>query len=225
MPLVYVDSRAVYQGDLGDNSGIEIYIFDDQRSALLSVARTDVAGRYSLAVPSDAPYWLVADAPLYRRLVMSIEAANPIPEIVLAGGDINHDACIGPADLDLLTLNYGLPDTPQTDINRDGITDIADLAILTGNYDPSCEIPPVTPTDITVTPSPSMTPTTLETMPETTPVIEPTGEITSELTPEVEPTQELDPSATPTPTETLTPTVEPSLLELTPELTAEVPAN
>jgi hypothetical protein len=153
-PMATVQGRAAYQNRQPDHSGIQITILNGSR-ILLNTAVTDSAGVYSVAVPTTEFYWLVVDAALHRPFELGVWPGETPPDVVLLGGDLNDDGCVGPSDLALLTAQFELADTTATDITGDGITAEADLAILAGNYDATCETPPATATP---TSEPSLTP-------------------------------------------------------------------
>ena len=240
--LQYISGQAGYQNRQPDHSGIEIQILDEHLN-LIGVTTTDSSGVYAVAVPDNAFYWLTASAPLHRRHVIAMQPGDPVPVLVLAGGDFNQDDCIGPGDLRLL-VNALDQEGNAADINGDGHTDTVDLAIVTGNYQPDCEATPEPETTPELTPEVEATPeveqtadvtpeltaeVTPETTPETTPEAEVTAELTPEITPEVTPdaenTEEAAPEVTPEVTAEVTPETTPDAevtAELTPEITPEI---
>jgi hypothetical protein len=124
-----------YQRRVPDDSGISVFVVSLQ-GELLATAQTDATGSYLLAVPVDVPYLLYVTAPLHRPYTLLVEPGEMLPEMTLAGGDLNADGCIDTLDLALLTAQFGLTAMPESDISGDGVTDASDLAILTGNFDP-----------------------------------------------------------------------------------------
>lgn len=163
VPMVFIQGAAFYQNHLPDHSDIEIRVFDESL-ALLSVAYTGVDGVFTIAVPSNSFYWLVADAPLHRAITLAVQPGFDLPDILLAGGDLNDDGCIDMVDVQLITtvLNESVSDT-RADINGDDLVDVIDIAILTGNFEATCN--EVIEAEITPTPQPEMT---LETTAEAT---------------------------------------------------------
>src|SRR5690606_7051278 len=105
---------------------------------LVNQAETDATGAYSVAAPSADFFWLVIEAPLYRRFEIGVWPGETLAPVTLAGGDLNADGCVNGADIKLLSAAFNQEDDTTSDINNDGLTDAADLAILTGNYDISC---------------------------------------------------------------------------------------
>jgi hypothetical protein len=231
--LIEIQARALYQAQREDHSGIQLFVYNEQLT-LLSVAQTDASGTYTIAVPSSAFYWFVAEAPAHRRFVVGIQPGSAPSDIILAGGDVNSDGCVNNDDLQILVERFDQSGEAITDLNSDQMTDAHDLAILTGNFDPRCESPTPTPTptilpsatweatsewtDVPVEtslpnaePEASQTPTLIGT--EATPTEFPTlasTELPSETpaiviaSPTVEPTLEVTPSPTELPTETPT---------------------
>lgn len=163
---VLIAGRASYQNRAGGSAGIEIRVYTIDR-VLVSSTQTDQNGGYIVAVPAHEFYWLTADAPLHRTFVRGIYPTETVPPIMLAGGDLNADACINRVDIELLQSDIQTQ-ALHADINGDGLTDARDLAILTGNFDAACQ-----PTGM------------LSSAPEKT--AEPMAEVTAEATPEVSP--------------------------------------
>src|SRR5690606_7756906 len=161
---------------------------------------------------ADSFYWLVVNAPLHRSVTIPMYPGDAVPDVILAGGDLNRDGCIGPVDLMALVGLLDVADSAATDVTGDGLTDVSDLAIVTGNYQPDCELA------ATETPEPEAT---SEATPEATAEIAPEIEVTPEITPEVEVTAELTPETTVEVTAEATVEITPEL-EVTPELTSEV---
>lgn len=154
-PLIMLTGRARYQSRIGDNGGIQALVIDDQ-GAPLALTVTDASGQYTISVLSKAAYQITFRAPLHREVTIGFLPGTPLAEIVLEGGDLNADGCIGAQDVRLLTLEFGQTQT-VSDITGDGLTDASDLAILAGNYDDiACRS--VTASILTPTP-------TLETIP------------------------------------------------------------
>jgi hypothetical protein len=174
-PLKTVQGKVVYQNRQGGGGGIQVEVYNADRTALLSAAQTDEAGNYTVQAPADAPYWLVAAAPRYVTLAALLNPDAPAQSLVLLGGDLDQDGCVGATDLALLTAQFGTK-IAASDINGDGVVEAADLAILSGNFDAGCRLIPATP--------------------------EPTAEATD--TPPAESTATLTPEPTSAPTETAT---------------------
>ncbi len=161
--LMMVQGIAYFQNrEAGE--GIDIQALDGS-AAVIGSGTTDADGLYILTLPPQDSYTLIIDAPLHLPSEVSAGPDDPIPTVILMGGDLNDDGCVGPTDLALLIPNFNLADTVETDITGDGITDLSDLAILTGNYQPDCEVVPLdeptpTPTeDFALTPTATETPT------------------------------------------------------------------
>jgi hypothetical protein len=130
--LRFVQGMVTYQ-NRPTSAGITVMVWS-QADVLLSVATTNEQGIYSIAAPSDEPYWLVFDGELHQEVRVWIEVTQAIPNLVLSGGDLDNDGCIGQSDLNILIANYDQPQTLESDINADSFTNLSDLAILTGNY-------------------------------------------------------------------------------------------
>jgi hypothetical protein len=124
-----------YQSRVPDDSGISVFAYS-LLGELLATAQTDATGSYLLAVPVEVPYLLYVTAPLHRPYTLLVEPGEMLPEMTLAGGDLDGDGCIDTLDLALLTAQFGLTAMTESDISGDGVTDASDLAILTGNFDP-----------------------------------------------------------------------------------------
>ena len=202
--LIAVQGAAHYQYRQPNDAGIRVSILDVNR-VLLILTTTDEAGNYAAFIPADEAYWLLVEAPLHRRFATLVQPGEALPVVVLAGGDLNQDGCVGLSDITLLTGQFDLPNSPQSDINGDGVTEASDLAILAGNFDTTCETPPVAvPT----------AEATIETTPEATADQSPTAEVTLEVTaaPPV-------PTVTPEPTQPAEVTPEPEVT-MPPEATA-----
>lgn len=183
VPLTVLTGSARYQNHTGDNSGIQVIIMDEQ-SAPIALAFTDANGQYTLSVLSKTLYMLTFKAPLHRQMTLSVAASDAPLAVILEGGDLNGDGCIGPQDMSLLTRDFGLIQT-TSDITGDGLTDAADLAILAGNYDESACQPlavntPAVPVTESVLPDApaDILPTALATI-ESLPTLEVTAESTS----------------------------------------------
>ena len=168
--LRYVQGVVTYQ-NRPTSAGISVMVWS-QADVLLSVASTNESGIYSVPVPSDEPYWLVFNGELHQEVRVWMEVAQAVPNIVLFGGDLDGDGCIGQSDLNILIRNYDQPQTLESDINGDGITNLSDLAILTGNYQ-ACDV------ETPLLPEENVTP-----------------EATAEITPEVAPTETGEPEST-----------------------------
>lgn len=166
-----VNGFARYQNRRGTAAGIRVTVYN-QYGIWLGDAETNAQGNFSIAVPVGQSYWLEFDAPLHarQRLVIGYDAL--FGGIILPGGDLTDDGCVGPDDLALLLASFGMIDSLTTDINGDGVTDASDLALLAGNYDPLCR------SDIwavTATPAPLITE---EVVPELSAEAEVTAEVT-----------------------------------------------
>lgn len=209
--LALVSGRVIYQNRLPNDSGIVIEVWSANHQRL-AVAISDDNGSYAVQVPNDEPLRFVFKAPLHRMNAFILQPLEAPPLMILAGGDLNQDGCIGEQDVAILKAYFNQSNTPYSDINGDNLTDIADLAILSGNYDAMCELilslstPTLAPTFPSATPTPPAA--------EATEGLEVTAEV--ELTPEttVEITAEVTQAIQPTETLTLTE-------ELSPEWTAE----
>lgn len=199
--LMLVNGWASFQNRQPDNAGIlvEVRSADGQ---LWASTVTDAHGSYSVLVPADMPLRFVFIAPLHRINAVIRQPYEDAPPVILAGGDLNGDGCIGDKDIAILTAYFNQLNTPYSDINGDNRTDIADLAILTGHYDSACEYMLVTPT---AAPMPTASATVvipteefIETTSEAT--LEVTAEVTTELPLELleaeELTSQIQPSAT-----------------------------
>ncbi len=240
VPLQFISSQATYQNRLPDNAGINIQILDNDLK-LLGTAVTDAQGVYTVATPIDAFYWLVATAPLHRQQTLPIQPGSAVPNLILMGGDLNQDACIGLSDVQQVVAQLDLVGASASDITGDGVTDVADLAIVTGNYDPACEAPPTieateeATAEVTAEATVEVTAeSTAESTAEATAEVtaEATAEVTAEVTLEVtaemtaeataESTAEVSEEATAEVTEAVTPE---ATVEITAEMTAEVTAE
>lgn len=203
--LQSVNGMVRYQNRPLDNR-IQIYTLDFHQTILFSVAYADSQGRFTIHVPVNQQYWLLADAPLHRRAYVLLMPGDALPPIILPGGDVNGDRCISQADVDLLVAQFEQPGSTHTDINGDGITNAADLAILTGNFDPMCVVPAPPPTATMTLPAPLP--------PMNTPIviIQDTPQdmaIWPEQTPDIVPPLASEATVTPTITLTLPPPVLP----------------
>lgn len=166
-----VNGFARYQNRRGTAAGIRVTVYN-QYGIWLGDAATNPQGNFSIEVPIDQSYWLEFDAPLHARQRLLINSDAPFGGVILLGGDLTDDGCVGPDDLALLLASFGAIDSLATDINGDGITDASDLALLAGNYDPLCR------SDIwavTATPAPLITE---EVVLEMTTELEVTAEVT-----------------------------------------------
>lgn len=135
--LVPVEGLAVYQNHQPDNLGIQIQILDADGTVLYT-AQTQADGTYLVEVPAEIPFRLAADAPKHRPFEILLEPEQPLPDIMLAGGDLNDDGCINVQDIELISSILESSTDTLADINGDGLTGAADLAILTGNFDAAC---------------------------------------------------------------------------------------
>jgi hypothetical protein len=140
-----IEGIARYQNRQPDNAGIQVSILNGSR-LLLNTAVTNADGVYIVSAPTQEFYWLVVAAPLHRRFEIGVWPGETPPAVVLAGGDLNDDGCVGPSDLALLTAQFEVAGTTTSDITGDNLTAEDDLAILAGNFDPTCEIPAATTT-------------------------------------------------------------------------------
>jgi hypothetical protein len=171
---------ARYQSHIPDNSGIAISISDDNGN-VFSTAISDTQGFYVVSAPAETFFWLTVSAPLHRHVNLQVAPNELLPEIILAGGDLDADGCIGAHDVALLTAQFEENGTISTDITGDGITDDSDLAILAGNFEMTCTgsiemtATPLPTIPSVATQEPSATPTA-----EITEVVETTPEITEE---------------------------------------------
>jgi len=113
--------------------GIELRAYSAD-GALLAQAFSDAQGQFRLSLHSPPPLRIVARAPLHlsQSTTLSASAAPPV-FIVLPGGDLDGDSCIGPADLAQLTAQYGSAN-PSSDIDGNGLVEASDLAILAANF-------------------------------------------------------------------------------------------
>lgn len=172
-----------YQSRLVGNAGIQIIILDINHFPL-AIAYTNTDGQYQIPVPVNTAYWLVAEAPMHVHFEVGLSQLEPLPDLVLRGGDLDNNGCVGEVDIQLLTDHFEEVGSTVADINGDAITDASDLAILAGNYDPLCDIAPV---ETTPTVTPSTEETEIITTPEATATAQPTGEVTEspEATPAV----------------------------------------
>ncbi len=198
--MLAVQGTAHYQNRQPNDAGIRVSILDTQRVPLMLTV-TDAAGQYAALIPANEAYWLLVEAPLHRRTVVLIQPGEVLPEVVLAGGDLNQDGCVGPSDITLLTARFDALNSPETDVTGDGMTEAADLAVLAGNFETTCEM---TPLDVTPTPEPTY---------------EATAETTLEATPEITPETTPLPTDLP-PVETAEPTLAGTDLSPEPEITA-----
>lgn len=193
--MVVISGRAFYQNHSDDNSGIHISVLDENGN-LIGAAQTGVNGEYALNVPGQASYQVVIEAFLHRRIQFRLLGSESLPDMVLAGGDLDADGCIGQRDLDLFMNLFTSQDVNLGDITGDGVIDASDFAIVAGNYQNECPSIEPTPTSspLPLSPTPSstavesMTPTEAATVIGATisPVVDPTPEIASTITPSLE---------------------------------------
>lgn len=189
--LRFVQGVVTYQ-NRETQIGIRVQITAEDGS-LVSVGDSNAAGVYSLPAPADAPYRIIAEAPLHLRVVQLVPEGQVPAAMVLRGGDLNADGCIAQEDIDVILLAFDGRIAPSAaDITGDGITDLADLAILTGNFDAACE------------PAPETT----EISSEVTPEAEVTAEPQPEQTAEPAPPDQSETTAMPEQTSEATPEVE-----------------
>jgi hypothetical protein len=198
LSTIVIAGRAVYQNHSDDNSGIQISVFDIDEN-LIGVTQTDANGQYTLNVPGQSSYQVVFEAFLHQRILLTVSDRESPSDIVLAGGDLDADGCIGQLDMALFTSLFNSPSVHLGDITGDGVIDASDFAILAGNYQNSCPSIEPTPTAIPLPVSPMPSPTFVESVtPETillTPTQEPTI-IELTLSPDPVPTLAIDPTAT-----------------------------
>ncbi len=183
--MVEFTGSARYQSRLPDNAGIQIEIRDGS-DLLLNTATTSADGSYVVLAPSEEFFWLVISAPLYHAFKLGIWPGETLPEVTLAGGDMDGDGCIGPSDLAFLTAHFNLDDSVISDISGDGHTDASDLAILAGNYDPDSCVPLL---EVTATATPTLIGTDSS-------LITPTDTLTGTPTAEVTETPFVTPEST-----------------------------
>jgi hypothetical protein len=184
--LRVVQGMVRYQNRQGGSDGIQVEVYTEDRATLVSAAQTDGEGRYTVQIPADAPYWLVASAPRYVTQAVLLSADTTPAPLILPGGDLDGDGCVGATDLALLTAQF---DTriAASDIDGDGVVEAADLAILSGNFDAGCRLIPTPPeptietTDNPVEATAVLTPTPTSAPPETA-TIEASVEITTAVT-------------------------------------------
>ncbi len=226
--LTLVSGRVIYQNRLPNDSGIVIEVWSANHQQL-AVAISDDNGGYTVHVPNDEPLRFVFKAPLHRMNAFILQPLEVPPLMILAGGDLNQDGCIGEQDVAILKAYFNQSNTPYSDINGDNLTDIADLAILSGNYDAMCELilslstPTLAPTLPSATPTPPAAEATegLEVTAEIELTLE---EATVEITPEI--TQAVHPTEILTPTDALTPEWTAEATETpAPESTVEITAT
>ena len=127
------------QGRPADLASVEVSVSDGAGGPLGTAEYDPVAGVFTLIAPLAQTYLIAADAPLHRRVEVTYSPGDESPALLLQGGDLDGDGCIGPADLAHLLREFAKPGDPATDITGDGLTDTSDLAILAGNFDPACE--------------------------------------------------------------------------------------
>jgi hypothetical protein len=130
-----------YQNWLPDNSGILVVIRSGS-GVTLSTAATNPDGVYSVLAPTQEFFLLTLSAPLHRRFELGIWAGETLPDVTLAGGDLDGDGCVA-LDIALLTAQFGVLGSTTTDITNDGVTDAPDLAIWRAITDPA--LCPATP--------------------------------------------------------------------------------
>lgn len=172
----------------------------------IDVTYANEQGEYSIDALDGEFYWLIVSSPLHLRFQLGIWPGEAIPDVVLAGGDLNDDGCIDSIDVSLLTPHFNATDQTTSDINADGVTDMHDLAILAGNFMNHCE--PTASIDITE-------PTATDVPGVTSTMVEVTVQPTPELETIVQPTDELLPTLIDEANEIL---AEPDLPEITPTL-------
>lgn len=193
--MVVISGSVFYQNHGDDNGGINISVLDENGN-LIGAAQTDVNGEYALSIPGQASYQVVIEAFLHRRVQFRLLAGESLSDMVLAGGDLDADGCIGQHDLDLFMSLFTSQDVNLGDITSDGVIDASDFAIVAGNYQNECPSIEPTPTSspLPISPIPSatavglITPTASPTVVEVTvsPGIDPTPEIEPTITPSLE---------------------------------------
>jgi hypothetical protein len=215
VPMKFVTGKAVYQNHFPDDGGIKVYVIDES-GALLSLGVTDPHGLYTIAIPTEESYRLVLEAPLYLSFSRDLGAGDSPPEVMLPGGDLDGDGCVGQADITLLLRDFGAVGKSGADVTADGLVDAADLAIVAGNFDPACAAPPVPEATLSPTLAPSETPMGAATA-------TPEGNATAAPLPTTAPTSEATAVVTDTPEETAAPTLEPTTVLS--EVPSEVPTE
>jgi hypothetical protein len=115
---------------------------------------------------------------LHRRVQFLLIGDEQIPDVVLAGGDLDADGCIGQIDLALFMSLFNSASISQGDITGDGIVGAADFAVLTGNYGNSCFLVEPTPFATLFPVSPVPSPTPIESPTPEAPISTPTEEPT-----------------------------------------------
>lgn len=216
--MTFTQGQIFIQGR-DEQVGIEVQILDESLT-LLSVAKPEVGGRYNIAIPTNDFFWLVADAPLAESITLPLQPGDGLPNLTLAGGDIDDDGCIG--SLDLALLQQSSQTDHLFDLTGDQFINISDYAVLTSNYDETCLPLP--------TPTPTMQPTeTIATATATT-IIEvatsPTTDVSSTTITTIIPTFTMAAVDEPI---TVTTTSQAIIIETTeefiPEITVEVTAD
>lgn len=176
LAMIAMQGSAHYQHHQPDESGITIVVADGS-GAILYTTTTTPEGSYQIGAPAEAFFWLRISAPLHRPFEIGVWPGEALPDVTLAGGDLDGDGCIGALDLRLLAESFESTGSPGSDITGDGSTNAVDLAILAANYDLTC-VAAITPT-----PAPGAT-------------LSPTEDVTDEaeaLTPEVSVTEMMTP--------------------------------
>lgn len=186
---VVISGRVFYQNHGNDNGGIHISVLGADRD-LIGVVQTDVNGKYALNIPGQASYQVVIEAFLHRRIEFTLLAGEALPDMVLAGGDLDADGCIGQHDLDLFMSLFTSQDVNLGDITGDDVIDASDFAIVAGNFQNECPLiePTPIPSPLPVSPIPSPTAVESITLTESPTVVEATSSPVFDPTPEIEPT-------------------------------------
>jgi hypothetical protein len=175
--MLLMSGNAFYQNHGRDHAGIQISVFDVDEH-LIGFTETDVHGQYALNVPALSSYRVVIEAALHRPIQFPLSGNEQISDIVLAGGDLDEDGCIGQLDLEGFISLFNSANISQGDITGDGVIGAADFAVLTGNYENNCAL---------IEPAPSATPLPLSPTPSSTLIESAAPEVTAS-TPTEEPT-------------------------------------
>lgn len=171
-------------------------------NTLLSTVYTDATGRYTLVVPADQVTRIEINAPLYLQEMLFL-APGLIPDtLTLRGGDLDSDACVGKADIEILVRHYG-GTFVGADLDGSGIVDVIDLTLLSANYDDTCLPAIIVPTP--TSPVPVATAESISTE-DATELPAPTESLaTQEPLPTVEALATDEPTLPPLPTDTSIP--------------------
>jgi hypothetical protein len=166
-PYILV-GQARYQ-NRPQQDGIELRVYNAE-GLLLGQTLNDAQGQFRVSLYSSPPLRVVARAPLHlsQSVILSAITAPPV-FIILPGGDLDGDSCVGPTDLAQLTAHYG-SDASSSDVDGDGLVEAGDLAILSSNFGLGDLCAPTT------SPIVETTPTAESTAVETAPAAESTVE-------------------------------------------------